>query len=71
MQTVVIRQCDMGKYSTRPMSKLWAFSLDMCCIFPYRTNKMNVFIFSHKSQITYKLPDTLQFKIQLECDMGW
>ena len=34
--------CDMAKYSTRPMNKVWAFrrtpfSLDKCFIFPYRT----------------------------------
>ena len=36
-------ECDIGKYGTRSMNKVWAFripsySLDECCIFPYCTN---------------------------------
>ena len=35
-------ECDMGKYSTRSMNKVWAlrrtpYSLSECCIFTYRT----------------------------------
>ena len=46
-------ECGIGKYSTRPRNKVWAFrqtpySLDMCCIFQYRTKMNNtVCIFSH------------------------
>ena len=45
-------ECGIGKYSTRPRNKVWAFrrtpySLDMCCIFSYCTKMNTVGIFSH------------------------
>ena len=61
-------ECGIGKYSTRPRNKVWAFrrtpySLDMCCIFPYRTKMKTVCIFSHDcrklsaAQISVQLTD--------------
>ena len=50
-------ECDMGKYSTRPMKKVWAFrrtlySLDMCYIFPYRTkNEQRLYFLTRSSHI--------------------
>ena len=46
---VVHFSCDMGKYSTCPMNKVFAwrltpYSLDECCIFPYRTQMTTVCI---------------------------
>ena len=58
--------CDIGKYSTRPRYKVWAFrrtpySLDMCSIFPYRTIMNTVYFFSHDCS---KL-STVQISVQL------
>ena len=54
LQNKICKRCsfECGKYSTRPRNKVWAFrrtpySLDMCCIFPYRTKMNTVCIFSH------------------------
>ena len=38
---------DLEKYSTRPMNKVY-------CIFPYRTQMNNVYIFSH-DQVTHDI----------------
>ena len=67
---------DMGKYSTRPMNKVWAFrrtpySLDMCCIFHYRTKNEHRLYFLTRSGHTWHYCHRLQSDVQLECDMGW
>ena len=49
-------ECDMGKYSTRSMNEVWAFrrtsySLNMCCIFPYRTkNEQRLYLLTRSSR---------------------
>ena len=69
-------ECDMGKYSTRPMNEVWAFrrtpySLDMCCIFTHLTKINNVCIFLH-DQVTHNiLLPYIVLNLQLECDTGW
>ena len=61
-------ECGIGKYSTRPRNKVWAFRqtpypLYMCCIFPYRTKMNTVCIFSYDcptfstAQISVQLAD--------------
>ena len=69
-------ECDMGKYNTSPMNKVWAFrrtpySLDMCCIFPYLTRNEQRLYFLARSSHTWHNYHRLQFKLQLECDEGW
>ena len=59
-------ECDIGKYSTCSMNKVWAFrrtlySWNMCCIFPYFTRSCHTWHNCHR----------FEFKLQLECDMGW
>ena len=52
---VVHFSCDIGKYSTCPMNNVFdwrtlritPYSLDECCIFPYRTQMNTVCISSH------------------------
>ena len=68
----------MGKYSTRPKNKVWAFSENlihwtcfMCCIFPYRTKNVQRLYFLTQSSHIWHTRHILQFKLQLECDMGW
>ena len=60
-------ECDMKKYSTCSMNKVWA-----CAVFSHIARKMNnVCIFSH-DQVTHdiKLP-YIVLNLQLERDMGW
>ena len=58
------------------MNKVWAFrrtpySLDMCCIFQYRTKNEQRLYFLTRSDYTWHNCHRVQFKVQLECDMGW
>ena len=65
-------ECDMGKYSTRPMNKVRAFRRKFCVVFSHIARKMsNVCIFSH-DQVTHDITviDCSANKLQLECDMG-
>ena len=69
-------ECDMGKYSTRSMNKVWAFgrtpySFDECCIFQYRTKYEQRLYFLTRKRHTWHNCNTLQLKLQLECDIGW
>ena len=69
----------MGKYSTCPMNKVWAFRrtlylLDLCCIFSYRTkNEQRLYFLTRSSHIWHDcdISCIFQLKLQLECDMGW
>ena len=66
----------MAGYSTRPMNKVWAFrrtscSSAMCCIFSCRMqNEQRLYFLTRSRPIWHKCP-TLQFKLQVECVMGW
>ena len=66
-------ECDMGKYSTRSINKVWAFrrtpySLDMCCISHIERKINNVCIFSHDQVMHHiKLP-YIVLNLQLEYD---
>ena len=58
------------------MNKVWAFrrtpySLDECCIPPYRTKNEQSFYFLTRSSHTWQTCHSSQIKLQLECDMGW
>ena len=69
-------ECDMGKYSTRSMHKVWAFrrtpcSLNMCCIFTYRTKNVQRLYFLTRSPHTWHILPYIVLNLQLECDMGW
>ena len=69
-------ECDMGKYSTRSMNKVWAFrrtpcSLNMCCIFTYGTKNGQSLYFLTRSSHTWHMLPYIVLNLQLECDMGW
>ena len=69
-------ECDMGNYSTRSMNKVWAFrrapySLNMCCIFTYRTRNEQRLYFLTRSSHTYTRLPYIVLILQLEYDMGW
>ena len=49
-------ECDTGKYSTRPMSKL-PYSLDECCFFHIAQKMNNACFFSH-DQVTHDITAT-------------
>ena len=65
------------RYGTRPMNKVWVFeqtpySLDTCSIVPYQTkNERCLYFLTRSSHIWHNCHNRLQFKLQLECDMGW
>ena len=68
-------ECDMRKYSTCPMNKVWAFrrtpySLDMCCIFTYCTKNEQRLYFLTRSSHTWHNCHILQFKLQLRVRYG-
>ena len=64
--------CDVGKYSTCPMNKMWAFrrtpySLDICCIFQYRTKNEQLLYFLTRSSHTWYTQHTRD----IEPMSGW